>query len=167
MEEFVQYIIDHFYVGSHEMTLFFLAMLPITELRGAIPVGILFFKLNPVVTYCLCCLGNMVPVIPLVLFFGKIEQWLMRHEFSNRFLQWYIARVRRRTQAIERYEMWGLALFVAIPLPVTGAWTGSVAAFLMGIGWKKACVSIGCGVLIAGVVVTLLTVAGYRFYSFL
>ena len=100
-------------------------------------------------------------------FFDKIEALLSRHEFSNKLLQWYIARVKKRTASIERYEMWGLALFVAIPLPVTGAWTGSVAAFVLGIPWKKALCSITCGVLIAGVIVTMLTVGGHTFYSFL
>jgi len=167
MEEIVKYLIDHIQVGSKEVSLIILSTLPITELRGAIPVGILLYEVSPLKTYFLCCLGNMIPIFPLLIFFGKIEEWFAQHTFTNKFLQWYLARVKKRTKVIERYEMWGLALFVAIPLPVTGAWTGSVAAFIMGIRWRKAFTSIACGIMLAGIIVTLLTLGGYTFYSFL
>jgi len=142
-------------------------MLPIIELRGGIPIGILHFDLQPLKVYALSCLGNMIPVIPLVLFFGKLEELLAKNKHSNRLVQWYVDKVKKRTARVEKYEMWGLALFVAIPLPVTGAWTGSVAAFLMGISWKKAFIAIGCGVLVAGIVVTTITLGGAKIYSFL
>ena len=167
MEEFVQYILGHIYFDSKEISLIVLSTLPITELRGAIPIGILLYEVHPLKTYVLCCLGNLIPILPLLFFFGKIEAFLQRNKFSNRFIQWYVAKVKKRTAVIDRFELWGLAFFVAIPLPVTGAWTGSVAAFILGIGWKKAFFSISCGVFIAGGIVTFLTLCGYTFYSFL
>jgi uncharacterized membrane protein len=167
MEELVKHIVDSLNLGSSELALIICSMLPIIELRGGIPIGILYFELSPVKTYFLCVLGNIIPVIPLVIFFGKVEQILSQNLYSNRLIQWYVDKVKKRTARIEKYEMWGLAIFVAIPLPVTGAWTGSVAAFLMGIGWRKALVSITCGVLIAGIIVTALTLGGVKLYTFL
>jgi len=167
MEDIISYIVEHISFDSKELSLIVLSTLPITELRGAIPIGILLYKVSPLKAYWLCCLGNMIPILPLLLFFGKLESFMQRNEFSNKFLQWYIAKVKKRTALIERFELLGLAFFVSIPLPVTGAWTGSVAAFIMGIGWRKAFFSISCGVLIAGVIVTILTLCGYTFYSFL
>jgi uncharacterized membrane protein len=167
MEELVKHILENLNLGSKELAVVICSMLPIIELRGGIPIGILYFELKPITTYFLCVFGNIIPVIPLVIFFGKIEELLARNAYSNKVIQWYIAKVRHRTARIEKLEMWGLALFVAIPLPVTGAWTGSVAAFLMGIGWRKALVSISCGVLIAGIIVTALTLGGAKIYSFL
>ena len=167
MEEIVKSIIYSLNFGSNELSLIIISALPIIELRGAIPIGILLFEMHPINVFYLCCLGNIIPIVPLLLFFGKVEEVLQKHKFSNAFLQWYIEKVKKRTGIIERFELVGLALFVSIPLPVTGAWTGSVAAFIMGIKWKKAFLSICCGVLIAGIVVTVLTLSGYSFYSFL
>ncbi|MBU1862125.1 MAG: small multi-drug export protein [Candidatus Omnitrophica bacterium] len=167
MDEIVQSLVNHIQFSSKELSLIVLSALPITELRGAIPLGVLLFKLHPIKTYFLCCLGNTLPIFPLLMFFGKVEQLLKRYEFSNTFLQWYLAKVKKQTKVIERFELWGLMLFVAIPLPITGAWTGSVAAFILGIDRKKSFISITCGVFIAGVIVTLLTLGGHTFYSFL
>ena len=167
MEELIQYVLKYLSTGSRELTLIICSTLPIIELRGGIPIGILYFEFSPVKTYFLCCFGNLIPIIPLLLLFGKIEQIMARNKYSNRFLQWYIERVRKRTARVEHLEMWGLVLFVAIPLPVTGAWTGSVASFLMGIDWRKGLLSIMCGVFIAGIVVTTLTMCGAKIYTFL
>ena len=167
MEEIIQYLIEHIALGSKEFSLVMLSSMPIIELRGGVPVGILFFKLSVVKTYILCCFGNMLPVFPIVFLLGKAMKLMEKHKASHSFFKWYFEKVRKRTKVIERYEMWGLALFVSIPLPVTGAWTGSVAAFLLGIEPKKAIVSILCGVLIAGGIVTALTLGGYSCYEFL
>lgn len=167
MEALIKQLVDFFSQGSKELSVFFIAMLPIVELRGSIPIGILYHKIPPLVTYVLSCTGNMVPVIPLLLFFDKLEMILRKNEYSNAFLRWYIGRIKKRTQRIEHLEMWALMFFVAVPLPVTGAWTGSVAAFVLGIRWYRAFISIFCGVLCAGIIVTFLSIAGYSCYAFL
>jgi uncharacterized membrane protein len=102
-------------------------------------------------------LGNLVPVVPLLLLLGPVSQRLSRYPLGARFFNWLFARTRRRGRTVEKYETLGLMLFVAIPLPVTGAWTGTAAAFIFGIRFRWALPAIVAGVCVAGVVVTLVT----------
>jgi uncharacterized membrane protein len=132
-----------------------IAMLPISELRGAIPFA-LGSGLSWQQAYGWAVLGNFIPVVPLLLFLEPISAFLSkRSDVCRRFFDWLFARTRRRGRVVERYEALGLILFVAIPLPVTGAWTGTVAAFLFGVRFKYALPAIIMGILLAGVVVTL------------
>jgi uncharacterized membrane protein len=139
-----------------EVVIFVLAMLPILELRGAIPWAFRYAPHVPLVTmYLAAVLGNFAPVIPILLFLGPVSEFLRKVPVFDRFFTWLFARTRRRGKLIERYEAIGLTLFVAIPLPVTGAWTGALAAFIFGIRLRYAVPCILLGILIAGVVVTL------------
>ncbi len=148
----------HFIEGlglSQEIVVLILAMLPIFELRGSVPIGILFFKLPVWETAVYSIIGNMLPVIFLLLLLEPVYLRLSRFPRMDRFFQWLFARTRRKGKLIEKLEILGLVLFVSIPLPVTGAWTGSVAAFLFKIPFWKAFFAILCGVCIACCVVTL------------
>lgn len=156
-----------------EWVVLVIAMLPIVELRGSIP-----FALSPAMgpplhwslSYLLSCAGNLIPIIPILAFIGPVSDWLrQRSRHADRFFAWLFARTRRRGRVVKKYGAWGLVLFVAIPLPVTGGWTGAAAAFLFGVPFRKAfpCISLGVG--IAGVVVTVLTLlarAGYHVLGF-
>lgn len=138
-----------------EISTVLIAMLPISELRGAIPFalgrGMAWHQ-----AYLWAVLGNSIPVIPLLMFLQPVSAFLSRrYPLWGRFFSWLFARTRRRSRLVERYEAVGLALFVSIPLPVTGAWTGTVAAFLFGIRFKYALPAILSGILLAGTVVTL------------
>jgi len=136
-----------------------IATLPIAELRGAIPWALA----SPPVggglgwqeAYVYAVIGNFLPVVPLLLLLEPLSSKLRRFGIFDRFFDWLFARTRRRGKLIERYEALGLILCVGTPLPVTGAWTGSVAAFLFGIPLKWALPAIFVGILLAGVVVTL------------
>lgn len=134
-----------------------IAMLPIAELRGAIPVALGVYDLSIPASYLLSVIGNLIPVVFLLLWLEPVSSFLMKRvKVFDKFFNWFFERTRRKFT--KKYEKWGyfaLVLFVAIPLPITGAWTGSIAAFLFGIPFKKALPLIICGVLIAGVVVTL------------
>jgi uncharacterized membrane protein len=139
-----------------ELVVFGMAMLPILELRGAIPYGLLTDPpLSIAKTYVWAVLGNFLPVIPILLFLQPVSEFLRRLSFFDKFFTWLFARTRRRGRLIEKYEAVGLTLFVAIPLPVTGAWTGALAAFIFGVRLKFAVIAISVGILIAGVVVSL------------
>jgi uncharacterized membrane protein len=139
-----------------ELIVFGMAMLPILELRGAIPYGLLTDpQLSIIRTYIVAVLGNFVPVIPILLFLRPVSEFLRKAPVFDKFLTWLFARTRRRGRLIEKYEAVGLTLFVAIPLPVTGAWTGALAAFIFGVRFRYAVVCIALGIFIAGVVVTL------------
>ena len=140
---------------SPEIAVLLLATLPIFELRGSVPIGILLFKLPVLETAFYSILGNMLPIVFLLLLFEPVYKWLSRYERMDKLFQWVFRRTRRKGKLIERLEVVGLVLFVSIPLPITGAWTGSVAAFLFEIPFWKALPAILCGVTIACVVVSL------------
>ena len=150
---------------SPEAATFVIAMLPISELRGAIPYGITIGGLSWQEAYVLAVIGNFVPVLPILWFVGPVSEKLRRIRLFDRFFDWLFARTRRKGKLIERFEMLGLVLFVAIPLPVTGAWTGTLAAFLFGVRKKLAIPAIILGICIAGAVVTLATTGVVRFWG--
>jgi uncharacterized membrane protein len=136
-------------------------MIPIFELRGAIPLGINHFKLNPLLVFFICIAGNMVPVFIILLFLDILTKILFRVPILRRFLEYLFQRTRRKNETIEMYEEMGLVAFVAIPLPITGAWTGSLAAYLFGLKFWKSVFFIFVGVIIAGIVVTILSLLGW------
>jgi len=145
---------------SDPMAVVLISTLPIVELRGAVPVGHLF-GMNPWVVYVVAVLGNMIPVPLILLGLGPLSKFCMRFKIGKVFFEWLFARTRRKTANIEKYETLGLTVFVAIPLPVTGAWTGAMAAFLLGMTFKHAMISILMGVMIAGVIMTILSLMGW------
>ena len=145
-----------------ELIVILISTLPIVELRGAIPVAIGLFDMNLFIAYVLCVVGNMIPVIPLLLLLGPLSRLLMKTKIGKRFFDWFFERTRRRIGGnIEKYETLGLSIFVAIPLPVTGAWTGCAGAFLFAIPFKKAFWAVLLGVMVAGVIMTILSVLGW------
>ncbi|HNU40574.1 MAG TPA: small multi-drug export protein [Methanothrix sp.] len=140
------------------------AALPVSELRGAIPLAIGVYGYDPWQAYLLAVLGNLLPVVPLLLFLGPVSDWLRRFTFWDKFFTWLFSRTRRKyIREHESFSLTALALFVAVPLPVTGAWTGCAIAFLVGFRFWPAFVAISAGVLLAGVIVTA-TVLGVQWF---
>ena len=134
---------------------------PISELRGAIPIAIGVYGISPIEAYFLAVLGNLIPVIPLLLFLEPVSTFLRRFKVGDMFFTWLFTRTRQKhSESMEKYGLLALTMFVAIPLPVTGAWTGCAAAFVFGIKFRYALLAIFAGLLIAGIVVTLVTLAG-------
>jgi uncharacterized membrane protein len=146
---------------AKELIVIIISALPILELRGALPVAINVFNMPWYWAYPLAIIGNMLPVPILLLFFDSLAKIASKVEPGRRFVNWGLERTRQHGKLIERYERIGLTLFVAIPLPLTGAWTGSIAAFLMGMKFKYSILSIFCGVIISGVIVTCLCLLGW------
>ena len=138
-----------------------ISTLPIVELRGAVPVGIAAFKMPWWQVYLIAVAGNMIPIPFILLLLGPVSTFLMRFKIGRKFFDWLFARTRKKSATIEKYEALGLTLFVAIPLPVTGGWTGAMAAFLMGIPFWKSMLYILLGVMIAGVIMTALSLMGW------
>jgi|Deesub1362A_J573_1020465.scaffolds.fasta_scaffold04583_2 uncharacterized membrane protein len=140
-----------------ELVVIVIAALPVSELRGAIPMALKIYGMSPWKSYILAVFGNLLPVPVLLLFLGRVESYL-RSRFSifDSFFSWLFSRTRRRTKdKVEKYGALGLVPFVALPLPVTGAWTGVAAAYVFGIRFRYAFPAIALGVVIAGVIVTL------------
>jgi uncharacterized membrane protein len=139
------------------------AAAPISELRGAIPLGLTFTDNWPLV-FLIAFVGNLLPVPFLLLFLGPVTELLSKVSVLEKIINLVFRISRRRGRIVERYGAIGLTLFVAIPLPITGAWTGSIVAFLLGMKFKRAFPAIVLGVLLAGIIVT--SVAVILDYSF-
>ena len=131
--------------------------LPIVELRGAIPLAINKFGFPWHRALLIAIGGNLIPVPFILLLFSTISKRLSKVAIFKRWFDWLNERTRRRGKIIERYKRIGLVLFVAIPFPVTGAWTGSLAATIFGVKFKHALLSIFIGVCIAGAIVTYIS----------
>jgi uncharacterized membrane protein len=144
-----------------QVLVFIVSALPIVELRGAIPLAINVFNLPWYEAMGLSVVGNMLPVPFLLLFFESLLKLINRTEGGRKFSGWLLKMTGERAKKVERYERIGLMLFVAIPLPWTGAWTGSIIAFLLGIKFSRALLSIACGVVIAGAIVVCLSLLGW------
>jgi uncharacterized membrane protein len=141
---------------TREIALILLAsVLPISELRGGIPLGILEYHLNPLLVFCIAVIANILIFFPIFfalrLFYDKV---LFRIPLFDKYLD---SLRKRGKPKVDKYGFWGLFLFVAVPLPVTGAYTGTILAWLMGMDWKKAFPAVGLGVIVAGVIVLLIT----------
>lgn len=151
-------IIQSFEAFPPEWAVFFLSMVPITELRAAIPIGIEAFELPVIQTWIIAVVGNMIPTIFLLALLPYLHDWVLQQKFLGRVLK-------KKMQDAEKYfsgnhAKYGalaLVLFVGIPLPLTGAWTGSLAAFIFNIRFKQALPLIFAGVCTAATVVTILT----------
>ncbi|MEK9658643.1 MAG: small multi-drug export protein [Chloroflexota bacterium] len=138
------------------------AMTPLGELRASVPLGILHFELDWPLVYVLSVLGNVLPVPPLLWGLRTVGSRLERSgTVVGRGLRWRTARVEAQWgERVRRHGPWVVALIVAIPLPLTGAWTGALAVWALRVPVRKGLAAIGAGVLVAGVVVTALTLAG-------
>lgn len=138
-----------------ELATFVMAMFPVLELRGALPFGIAV-GLPVAEAFCLAVLGNMVPVPFIILFIRKIFSWMSDHSPELRSLvQGLEERAYKKAKVFYKYQLVGLILLVAIPLPGTGAWTGALVAAILKIRLKVAIPCILLGVLLAGAIVTL------------
>ena len=139
------------------LTTFAVAMVPVIELRGAIPFG-MAQGLSLWSAVIASILGNILPVPFIVLFIRRIFAWMRQHmPRLNGLVTRLEQKAERNKEKVLKYEFWGLFLLVAIPLPGTGAWTGSLVAALMDLRLKKAFPAIALGVIAAGVIVTLIT----------
>ncbi|MDK2781543.1 MAG: hypothetical protein PWR13_571 [Archaeoglobi archaeon] len=135
-----------------ELKVLMTAMLPVLELRGAIPLGILL-GLSPLKAYILSVVGNFIPVPFILLLLRKILNFLERFGALSSVVERIYTLGERRSGLVRKYGPLGLTLFVAIPLPVTGAWTGSLVATLLNLPLRTSLVSILTGILIAGLIV--------------
>lgn len=135
------------------MTVFLLAMVPVIELRGAIPLGA-GYGLPLLETYLLAVVGNILPVPIILLFVKKVFDWLRKYEKPRRLVEKFEASFVKKAQKMKNVTFWGLMIFVAIPLPGTGAWTGAGIAALLEVRFRDAFLAVSLGVLLAGAVVT-------------
>lgn len=146
---------------SEKLIILITSALPILELRGSLPIAINLFHMPWYEGLYLSIIGNMLPVPILLLFLESLAKLVSKVSIGKKFVDWLFSRTRKRTGIIEKYERIGLALFVAVPIPLTGAWTGCLAAFLLGLRFRYAFLSILVGVIIAGFAVLILSLLGW------
>lgn len=142
-----------------------LSILPISELRGAIPYA-LANKVAIPVAFIMCTLLNMLVAPAVFLFLSTLHRLFCRMGWYDRAVNRLLARARTKVKAkVDRYGYYGVMLFVAIPLPITGAYTGTLGAWVLGLDRKKTILAVSAGVLIAGIVVTIVASLGIEALS--
>jgi uncharacterized membrane protein len=144
-----------------------LSALPVSELRGGIPAGVLVMKLPVWQTVPLAVVTNVAIVVPVLLWAEPVANRLRRFRVLDRFFTWLFDRARRKSVIVRKYGILGLTLFVAIPLPMTGAWTGALIAVILGINFWKSLLCVTLGVVIAATVVTLVCTGALEALRFL
>jgi uncharacterized membrane protein len=164
MRESIEAFVRNF---PEPLAVLLLATLPVFELRGAIPFALGVLDLPVWQAYVWAVLGNLLPVPFILILLGPVTGWAEDHWAGlHRFLERLFAHTRRRhTTRFDRWRDLALITFVAIPLPITGAWSGALAAFVFGVERRKAFGLIAIGVAIAGLVVTLLWQGGSSFLA--
>lgn len=139
-----------------EVIVFIISMVPILELRGGlIAAGPALLDVPMWEAIPICIIGNIIPVPFILLLITKIFDWLKKTKLFRPMVERLEKKAMSKSANIEKYEFWGLVAFVAIPLPGTGAWTGSLIAALLGVRFRKAFPAVMLGVLLAAVIMTL------------
>lgn len=153
---------------KHCLIVFLVSMVPIIELRGAIPYGVAF-GLPLGLTYLIAIVGNMLPVPFIYLFARKILEWGQDKPVIGKFFSWCLRKGRQGGEKLKakagRGLFWALLLFVGIPLPGTGAWTGTLAASILDMGLKKSTLACMGGVILAGIIMGVLSVLGVAVFA--
>lgn len=141
---------------SREIVIFIISMIPILELRGGLLVASLL-DVSITTAIPICIVGNIIPIPFILLFIRQIFKWLKKIKFFKGIIERLETRAMGKSETIKKYEFWGLVLFVGIPLPGTGAWTGSLIAALLEVDFKKAVFAELLGIIIATVIMSIVS----------
>jgi len=150
-------LIDYIKNLPPDLAVIIMSMLPVVEIRGSIPFGIGVYHMSPLWALFIACMADVIPAILIVYFIEPVAKFLTNHsKLFKRFFDWWFYKVMLNFEGkYLKYGKVALFLFVAIPLPLTGAWTGAAASFLFKIPRRQAVALISAGVLVAGIIVLL------------
>lgn len=159
-EKLVKWIIGLFggtsAVGIKYLIVFIISLMPILELRGGLLAASLL-DLDPLPSYIVCMIGNLIP-IPLILWFlDYVFDFMKKHNILKKFVLFCERKGHEKKGSIEKYGFWGLVLFVGVPLPGTGAWTGCLIATLLRMDKKKALLAAILGVIMASIIMMIIS----------
>lgn len=154
----IEKIIGYLTGLPEEIVVLILAAMPISEVRGAIPVALTAYDFSIAKSFLIAALGNFSFVIPFLWFLNNLHTHLMKFKWYNKAFTWWSNRVRARSKQVEELEFIGLILFVGIPLPMTGAWSGCLAGFLLELKPHRIILACFIGIIIASTIVTIATV---------
>lgn len=156
-------LLKNLHIMAEELQIFIISALPIIELRGAIPIGHLL-NLNPIKVLLISIAGSTLPVPFLLSFLNPVFKRIRNYPFFRKKIDKLTNRTLSKIENIKKFSLISLLIFVAIPLPSTGVWTGSLAASLANLNKKKAFLVIFIGNIIAGIIVTILTITTFSFF---
>ena len=141
-----------------ELIVFIVSILPILELRGGL-IAASLLDVSPLTGYIVSIIGNALPVPFILLFINKILEWMKNSKIKwmNKLSKWLDKKARKHKDSIEKYGYLGLTLFVGVPLPGTGAWTGCLAASVLNMDKKKSFISIMLGIIMASIIMMLIS----------
>jgi len=139
-----------------ELLVFIISLMPILELRGGL-IAAALLGVSPVKSYIISIIGNIIPVPFILWFINKILDWMRGRKRLSKIAKWLDKKVEKRKGSIEKYGFWGLVLFVGIPLPGTGAWTGCLVASVLEMDRKKAFLATMIGIFMASIIMMLVS----------
>ena len=151
------------------LAIFFVSMVPLIELRGAVPIA-LGWDLDPVASYIICIIGNMLPVSFIYFFARKVLLWGKDKRFIGKFFTFCLSKGERAGQKLaavggRRGLFIAMLIFVGIPIPGTGAWTGTLGASFLNMGFKSTVVSVSLGVIMAGIIMGVISALGLHIFG--
>ena len=156
MEGLVNFFIGLFGGVSKDVVIFIISLMPILELRGGLLAATLL-KVPYLRALVICVLGNILPIPFVLLFLEMIFRWMEKWSVTKKIVKWLEKKGNSKRSQIDKYGYLGLILFVGIPLPGTGAWTGSLVAILLGLDKKKSFICILIGVILAAAIMSVLS----------
>lgn len=143
-------------VLGKRILVFIISLMPILELRGGLLAASLL-GLDPVSSYIIAVIGNIIPIPFILWFMGAILKWMKKRKRLKKVANWIDKKVEKNREKIERFGFWGLVLFVGIPLPGTGAWTGCLVASVLEMDKKKSFIAAMIGVLMASLIMMIIS----------
>ena len=153
------------YVDNPYMIIILISMIPVIESRGSIPYGILVLNLPWYNVIFVSIIANFLITIPIIYLLDPISKYFRRFYISKKFFNWLFARSKRKGGIINKLKLLGLIIFIGIPLPVTGAWTGCVAANIFRINKFYTLICVFFGILLSVTIITALTLTGKTFFG--
>ena len=156
MEGLVSFFIGLFKGINKDVVIFIISLMPVLELRGGL-LAASILKIPYIRALIICVIGNILPIPFVLLFLEMIFRWMEKWNPTKKIVRWLEKKGNSKRSQIDKYGYLGLILFVGIPLPGTGAWTGSLVAILLGLDKKKSFVCILIGVMLAAIIMSILS----------
>ncbi len=158
MSGIVDWIAQTFGSWNHELVIFIISLFPILELRGGL-IAAALLQVPYIPAIFICMLGNIIPIPFILLLIEKIFAFLKRFKTTGRFVTFLETKTMKKRDQIDKWGFWGLVIFVGIPLPGTGGWTGALLASLLRMPVKKSAPAIGIGICLAAAIMSFVTYA--------
>lgn len=140
------------------LSVFLMSAVPVIEQRGAIPMGIFYHNIHPALVFIVSFLGSLLPVPFILLLFNSIFKWMKKYKIFDPINNIIENKIRKNSGKLEKYKEIGLIIFVGIPLPTTGLWTGSAIASIMGLDFKKSLLCTIIGGIISATIITAMCI---------